>query len=136
MIPKQYFIEKYLGIPYIHRGRNLSGLDCYGLIIAVYKDLGFDLFDMDNYDINWSFQGQNYLLENYHKEWEQLDKPKMLYDGIMFHSKKGVVNHGGVVIDDTHFMHCCKAGVCVARMGDTGWKERFEGYYHLKARDF
>jgi cell wall-associated NlpC family hydrolase len=31
--------DRYVGIPYLDRGRSLVGLDCYGLLVLVYREL-------------------------------------------------------------------------------------------------
>jgi cell wall-associated NlpC family hydrolase len=41
--------RKYLGVPFRHRGRTSSGLDCAGLALLAYKDLGLDLPDIRIY---------------------------------------------------------------------------------------
>ena len=66
-----YIITKYLGIPYKNMGRDLEGLDCWGLVLALYKDiLKIDLPDtIDNYGIDWSWKGKNYFKENYTNKW-------------------------------------------------------------------
>ena len=39
----------YLGCPYRHRGRKRSGIDCAGLLVLTYKDLGITLPDLKVY---------------------------------------------------------------------------------------
>lgn len=39
----------YLGVPFRHRGRSGLGLDCAGLGIRVYADLGVELPDIERY---------------------------------------------------------------------------------------
>ena len=135
MISEKSVTDKYLGIPYQHKGRTLAGLDCYGLIIAIYKDMGFELFDMDNYDKNWSFKGRNHLLENYHKQWVKLEKPLMMFDGLMLKGVKGSVNHGGLILSENRFIHCCKQGVIISDYSEKKWADKIDGFYHLKARN-
>jgi len=36
-------IEKYLGVPYRHRGRAMDGLDCWGFLKLAYADIGVRL---------------------------------------------------------------------------------------------
>lgn len=123
--------EKYLGIPYKHRGRNLDGLDCYGFIIAVYRDWEIELFDIEEeYNEGWAFKsGKNYFIENYHRQWQKVDGPEML-DVVLFHNSKGIVNHGGIVLSDRKFIHCCKAGVVVSRLIPQ-WLKRLEGFFRF-----
>jgi cell wall-associated NlpC family hydrolase len=40
------WINDYVGVPYVPNGRNRSGWDCWGLVLAVYRDrLGVELPD-------------------------------------------------------------------------------------------
>ena len=39
----------YLGVPFRHRGRTSAGLDCAGLLVAAYRDLGVQLPDLRVY---------------------------------------------------------------------------------------
>lgn len=41
--------RKYLDVPYHHQGRNRFGVDCAGLIVAAYRDLGIELEDLPAY---------------------------------------------------------------------------------------
>jgi len=135
LITKFDIVNKYLGIPYVHQGRELNGLDCYGLIARIYEDLGYELFDIEGYDKNWSFEKRNHLLVNYHRQWIRCKEPRMLFDAVLFKGTKNPVNHGGVMIDDTHFIHCCKQGTIVSRITEPKWEIRIESFYHLKERD-
>jgi len=36
--------EKVLGVPFKYKGRDLSGLDCWGLVMYCYKELGIELY--------------------------------------------------------------------------------------------
>jgi len=131
MITEDYIRNKYLGTPFKHHGRFVDGLDCYGLIIRVYEDLGFKLFDIDDeYDTDWAWKGRNLFIENYHKEWEKVEKPG-LFDVVLFCvNNKGVANHGGIVLKEGFFLHSCKAGTVVAQLSD--WSKYLEGFYHYK----
>src|SRR4029077_19729927 len=40
------WINDYVGVPYRHNGRDRAGWDCWGLVLAVYRDmLGLELPD-------------------------------------------------------------------------------------------
>ncbi len=126
---KQEIIKKYLGIPYKHQGRSLEGLDCWGLILAVYADLGFKLWDIEeDYTEDWSWKEKNYFIENYHKQWQRVDKP-YIFDGVLFHNGKGIANHGGIYLGDDKFLHTCKAGTVIGRLSNAKWCKRIEGFY-------
>ena len=132
---EEQVIRKYLGVPYKHKGRSMEGLDCYGLGILLYKDLGYTLFDIKEYAANWSAKGANYLLENYYRQWEKVYSPST-FDAVMFKRTKDsiLVNHGGFVLSDNRFIHCCKQGTIISKWCDEKWVPLLEGFYHLKER--
>jgi len=123
-------LDRYLGIPYVHLGRTMQGLDCYGLIILVYRDLGFNLMDLDDYEKNWSLKGNDLFIENYQKQWERVEKPQ-LFDVVLFRGVKGVTNHAGIYLDIDRFLHCMEAGVVVGKFGDDVWSN-IAGYFRIK----
>ena len=113
-------LDRYLGIPYVHLGRTMQGLDCYGLIILVYRDLGVELVDSENYDKSKSYQ----------EEWKRVDSPQ-LFDVVLFRIVKGVANHAGIYLDEYRFLHCMEAGVVVGKFGDDVWSN-IAGYFRIK----
>ena len=125
---------KYLGAPYLHKGRTIAGLDCYGLIIKVYEDLGIRLYDIDeDYTPDWSWSGRNYFIENYHKEWDKIELPEQ-FDVVLFcMHDNGIADHGGVMLNSDEFIHTCKAGTVVTKISQL--RGKIEGYYRYKQND-
>src|SRR5690606_291727 len=41
--------RKYLNVPFKHRGRTEAGLDCLGLVVLAFRDIGVDVGDARNY---------------------------------------------------------------------------------------
>lgn len=130
---ERFIIEKYLGIPYCHRGRTMEGLDCWGFLKLVYADLGFALFDVEDlqYSKVWGLKGRDYFKENYSNDWISVDDPEPL-DGVLFVNSRGIANHAGVVLQNRRFIHCCRQGVIVSRLDEVSWKQKTEGFYRLK----
>lgn len=128
-------IDKYLGIPYLHRGRTLEGLDCWGFLKLVYADLGFKLFDIEDleYEKVWGLRGRDYFRENYENDWEKAAEPQPL-DAVLFLNSRGIANHAGVVFKNRKFIHCPRQGVVVSRLDDEAWSKRIEGFYRLRKR--
>lgn len=125
-------IDRYLGIPYKHLGRNSEeGLDCWGLIKCVYRDLKFDVWDpVKQYSPNLR-NGENHLIENYHKEWYEIVSPH-IFDVVLFNNSRGVANHAGIVLSLWCFLHCGRSGVIISKLSDRKWIERKVGFYRLK----
>lgn len=89
-------------------GRSFSGVDCYGLVILIYREeLGIILNDY-TYTYTWDKDGCNYI-ERYagdviRDEFEYVDKPYRPFDGVLFKIGK-VVNHIGLFVDEDKFIH-------------------------------
>lgn len=119
--------KKYLGIPYRHRGRSLKGLDCWGLVVLVYKDFGIDILDLQNYRENWAREGKNYFIENYYEKWHEVTEPCLL-DVLLFNNRQGTPYHAGIYLNSDRFIQGNTAGVVVSRLAGK-WQERLEGIY-------
>ena len=130
MTPKD-ITTKYLGVPYKHMGRTMAGLDCWGLIKLVYADIGVDVADLDNYELAWARKGHGHFESQKYPEWKRVENPQFL-DVVLFKATETIVNHAGLVLDERRFIHCCRAGVVVARLGDLQWFKRTVGFYRLK----
>lgn len=130
---ESHIIRTFIGIPYKYKGRTMAALDCWGLLLALYDQLGVQLFDVpsiDYSDTDWSNKGGNFLAENVWRDWNDVEKPEML-DAILFKNVEGVSRHCGVMLLENRFIHCGKHGVQVGRL--TGaWKDLVAGYYRLR----
>jgi cell wall-associated NlpC family hydrolase len=117
--------KKYLGLPFKDKGRDLTGLDCYGLASLIYKEVGIEVIDLNDY-----FQLKRQLLENYYKQWEKVSKPAFL-DIVFFLNGRGHIEHCGIMLDGLRFIHSVKGiGVVITKLGF--WKETVEGFYRHK----
>lgn len=128
------FLKKMMAIPYVHKGRDYSGADCGGGIIIFYRDFRKILlpdFNID-YDQNWAVKGDtSHFIENYYKFFNKVEKPA-LYDIVLFQTKKGIANHGGVVLGNGKFFHIYKPGASINNYNDETFKRRLNGFYHYK----
>ena len=121
--------NKYVGIPYKAKGRDLDGLDCWGLVRVIYKDLyNIDLPSFsESYDINDDNRIQE-LVHQYREGWEQKQEPES-GDVIIFRIF-GNETHVGVVVGDTTFIHVREGSDCVIdNFTNTKWKNRIVGFY-------
>jgi len=129
---KKDIVAKYLGLPYKHMGRDAkTGLDCWGLIKSIYADHGIEIDDVENYEINWSKKGHDFFATDKHPEWQKVSDPQFM-DIVLFKASDLVVNHAGLVLDESRFIQSCRAGVIVCRLGEMQWFKRNAGYYRLK----
>jgi len=127
-------INKYLGFPYKHQGRDVNGVDCWGLIKLVYKDfLNVDLLDTkEDYANDWAVQGKNYFIENYYKEWDKTENP-ILLDIVLFKNINGIANHAGLYLSQNKILHTCKLGTIITKLNSFNlFKLTLEGFYRYK----
>lgn len=126
-------VRKYLGVPFRHGGRGMDGADCWGLVMMIYADLGLKLWDIDKvYDEGWTWKEKSLFIENYHRQWERVDKPQV-FDGVLFTNPGGVANHCGVMLENGRFMQSTRrTGVIVSQIDLPMTTHRFEGYYRYR----
>lgn len=126
---------KYIGVPFKEHGRDIKdGLDCYGLVILLYKDLGYQLDDYQ-YKPDWFKEGYNLFLENYYKYAERIPENQALIpgDAILFRGFDKCPTHIGVYLGNGKFIHCLrKVGVVVSRLNQEPFESRIEGRFKLK----
>jgi cell wall-associated NlpC family hydrolase len=131
---KEPIVKKYLGIPYRNHGRDLAGLDCWGLVTLVYKDYGVELFDLAEYDQEWARREKNLILENYYENWVKVAQYQV-GDVILMRYPKDVVSHAGIYLDMGRFIHATRNGVIISRIKE--WETRIYGFYrwtNIKAK--
>lgn len=136
--------RKYIGIPYKHYGRTVKGVDCYGLVVLIYKDhLGIDLPDPTTYE-SWR-QADEYLTafykENpnvvswYHKLWVPATEPYLVYDVVLLKlfPEVDAPTHAGLYVGDGKFIHSMEElPVAIHRLNN--WKRGVYGIYRYKER--
>lgn len=122
---------KYLNIPYLHKGRDEIGLDCYGLIILFYaQEFGIIIKDYE-YDNNWCRQGFNFIQEEYRKQWIKITKPEpYCVVGFTMLGQK-VEHHLGILMHDLiGFLHCpLNNMVSMDKLSHPIWKKFATGFY-------
>jgi len=112
-------IEELIGIPYKHCGRDLTGLDCYGLVKFCYdKFLGIILPEYTEYTEEWYKTKDGVLekkLNEFSKLWTKIEVPEK-WDIITFnHGTKNIMNHCALYIGDDKVIHTYKdtpVGIC------------------------
>ena len=107
--------QRYIGIPFAHRGRDGAGMDCYGLFLAMMRDVGTPVPDFE-YIANWEKAGGNVLMENYWKHGEIIQKKDLIPGDAILFKNSPVINHLGVYIGDGRFVHAAKCGVSICTL--------------------
>lgn len=129
MITEKEIVSKYLGVTYKHKGTDLIGLDCWTLVVSIYRDAGIDISFMNpTYDEQCQWHEFDRFIESYHQHWEKVDKPKFM-DVILL---SGYRQHAGVWLSENRFIHAAKAGVIISRICPCQLGRQIQGFYRIK----
>lgn len=130
------FILKVMAVPFKEKGRDYSGLDCYGLCRLGYHEVfGIDLPDYrDQYvDTGNSRQTRlelSELLSLKKRKWEQVTNYQPM--DVPLFTLGGMPIHVGLMVDKKNFLHCeKKIGTVIERIDSAMWKRRLDGVFRL-----
>lgn len=113
----------------------MKGLDCWGLVKIIYKDLGFNIKDIEDYEMEGHLHGHDYFKDRDGDDWERVSVP-MQYDVALFLDTEGIAYHAGVMLPDGRMIHCAKnTGVAILNFESVKNKMRVDGFYRLKERN-
>lgn len=118
-------LTDYIGIPFKYGGRTVKELDCYGLVMLLYKQLkNIDIPDVTSPEILKDIAA---LVSNEKLKW----KPAPIEEGaVLIFNIKGYGAHVGYVIGPDKMIHTWEAtgGVTIERLS-TSWTNRILGCY-------
>jgi cell wall-associated NlpC family hydrolase len=127
-------IEKYLGKPFVDGGRGPDGYDCWGLVLAIYRnDFGVRIpldYDISAYATMAVVRAFSHQMTD--GDWTLLTTPATpSVLGLAMHPEHpDLVNHCGVYLGKGLMIHALKpTGVVVQRTDDPRIKGRIKGYY-------
>lgn len=103
-------INELLGVPYKPHGRDLDGMDCYGLAIAAAACYGFKLDDA-LYDCN------ALDLSDELKPTLNIYPTPVPFPGALLEMHAGNELHVGICLNSRDFIHMTKNGARVNRIG-------------------
>ena len=124
--------DAYTGIPFRADGRTREGLDCWGLVVMVYRErLGVSLPEFPGAypdESPESLRTAAGVAREERKRWTRVESPRP-YDVALLRLQ-GLPCHVGVVVSKTAMLHAM-AGIesCVERFTGPHWKDRIEGFY-------
>lgn len=125
--------NNYVGIPYQDKGRDRSGVDCWGLVRLVYAEqynIELPSF-VDSYENSIA-----QLIEeavNANKEsWHLADEPKT-GDVVLFNIL-GHASHLGVYVGSGYFLHAAEGSrqSVIEKLNHPSWSRRLQGFYRYR----
>ena len=124
--------DKYIGIPFKKNGNDLTGLDCWRLVVKVYEnELNIKLPERAGVYPDTSDDSQREVCRQINEEkekWQIVTTPKP-FDVVLLRMGKWII-HCGIIVNKSQMMHTSE-GINVSIESYTGmdWKNRVEGYY-------
>ena len=123
-------LDDLIGIPFLNRGRNIDGSDCWGVVMLIFARYGIQLPDIrvscfDSLKINQKIDDQRTY-------WKRLDEPE---EPCLVVLRTDPNNprwccHNGVYVGDGYFLHTfLKRNSCKEPINHIFWNKKIEGFY-------
>lgn len=126
----------YVGIPFIDKGRDVTGLDCWGVIYLVFKEeLTIDIPSYTEFYTTISeLRELAALIKNKIDPavWIKVETAPCIGDAILFRVKDYHA-HVGVVVGGGYMLHALEnIGTCCDKFYGSRWRDRIIGMYRHK----
>lgn len=132
MVP--IWINDYVGLSFVARGRTRDGIDCYGLVRLIYRDqLGIELpSHLEDYDslddhakIAAAIAGEEYGFN-----WKQITVTEGELADIVLLRIHGMPLHMGFMIDARRMLHAQEhTNSCIESIHSPQWNRRVLGVF-------
>lgn len=130
--------QKYIGIPFLDRGRTWQGVDCGGLLYLIYKtELNIDLPGFDCFYHARVYKEANKVIDEVKKNiFKKIDSPSEMC-AVVFARDKWRINergsyHVGICINEHEMIHAQDpTNVKVTSLSNPLYANDIEGYYIL-----
>ena len=126
--------QRYIGVPFAHKGRDRDGMDCYGLFLAMMRDMGAPVPDFE-YIADWEKSGGNVIMENYWKHGEEIQKEDLVPGDAILFKNSPVINHIAVYLGGGKFVHATKAGVSICTLDRQPYNRTAAMFCRLKRQE-
>lgn len=129
-------LKDYVGLPFKVMGRSVDGVDCYGLLWLVYRDMrGIELPPLTNqYDCIKDDELLSTIVKREMRDcWQEVGQ-ELPFDAILL-KMAGQPVHVGVVVGDGMMLHIKpdeKATSVIESYKHSAWKSRVGGFYRFR----
>lgn len=130
-VPLVEWVEQFVGIPFVDGGADFAGVDCWGLVRLVYRELR--QIELPAYPVSAHDRSQVrkwMKAESEGPEWERHTFPKPLDVVLFWMDLNGEPSHCGVFVIHRWMIHCQDGhGVALHPFGRVFWQRRFMGFW-------
>lgn len=132
-------LGKFYGAPYRHGGTTPAGVDCSGLVLAVYQQVGFSL---PRSAADQFTTGQPVPLNKlrfgdvvFFNRYCQFSKSGPYMASILPSSYVSQTCHNGIYLGNGRFVHASPRGVEISNLNDEVWRASYIGARRFILRD-
>jgi len=126
-------MNDFIGIPFEEKGRSRDGVDCWGLVWLIYKELydkSLPLYT-DLYSDTKDRHIGAVINEQLDDAWLRVDNPQK--GDIIILRMRGLPFHVGMVVDDKTMIHAEQdLGSVIENYKGLKWSKRVLGFYRMK----
>jgi cell wall-associated NlpC family hydrolase len=123
----------YIGLPFVEKGRDERGFDCWGLVRHIYinrLDIYLPSYS-ESYEKVTDYSAVSEKIKKESEQWLLVDSPKE-YDVILLRVN-GLPMHVGIITRPNHMLHCMlNVGVIHEKYTGLRWKDKVLGYGRCK----
>ncbi len=126
--------DRFVGIPYADKGRDLSGCDCWGLVFLVYRSRGIALPSFhDRYTLPADRKALAALIAGELEPWDEIPRGcERTLDALLMR-EAGHVRHIGVVTEPGMVLHVERGGTsAIERYRAGNLRHRVAGIYRYR----
>lgn len=131
-------IRQLLQVPFVEKGRDESGADCWGIVLLYYKwKYNVSLPRYDGIYLKQEFPEDG--VEDFNEvinpieDFYEVENPEQ--DDIVMLIVSGRPVHVGVMIDQNRFIHTYKnRAACIESLKDQKWNGKVESYHRWSNR--
>lgn len=127
--------NKYIGIPYKPLGRDISGVDCYGLCVVVYKnEFNIDIPEYTHIGIKRESTQEkqdilnrdvsNYIKDKSKEHWQEIPFSEAKEFDFMLFKVCGFVTHIALYVGNNKIIHSFNGRDCVIEDIYPKWQGR------------
>jgi len=125
--------NKYVGIPYKDKGRDSTGVDCWGLVRLIYNEqYGTQLPSFSEYYESGVTLGIQETIAQQKENWYRVESPEP-GDVILF-KVLGHESHLGLYVGANYFIHAMEGvdQVVIQKLNSAEWNRRIAGFFRYK----
>ena len=127
-------VKEFSGIPYLHGGRTMEGLDCIGLVWLFYQKCGIKIQDSDGkaYSPDWYRQDPGRFQRGLQTQGRAIALSELQPLDLIYFQIGGAVTHVAVMVDTHHFLHVMIREVVHVTRLSPSWRRRLVGARRLR----